>query len=95
MNKYLEKIASDTDHVSRMVRAIIARNMGATMNEVREHTRLKDHLGADDLDKTEAGMDIESWFHGVESPKNDPNYKNFHTVGDYIKHVKSHAGSKK
>lgn len=75
------------DEMVAKVKALIVKNLGVKIEEIKPESSFVEDLGADSLDIVELVMDIEKTF-GLEIP--DEAAEKISTVQDAITYIESH-----
>ena len=79
-------------NVAEQVKAMIAEQLGVSVDEVVGWANISSDLGADSLDIVELVMDFESAF-GIEISDDDAGDK-ISTVGDAVKYIENRLNEK-
>ena len=82
---------ADRSEVAERIIEIVAEKMDKPKEEITEEKHFVNDLGADSLDTVELMMDIEDEF-DLSIPEEEA--QKIQTIGNAIKYVEEHAGSK-
>lgn len=82
---------AERSEVAERIIEIVAEKMDKPKEEITEEKHFVNDLGADSLDTVELMMDIEDEF-DLSIPEEEA--QKIQTIGDAIKYVEEHAGSK-